>query len=328
VNHAPRSLILDNAKYIMIFMVVLGHTLSPFIYTFPTLKTAFIILYSFHMPVFIIISGMLSRDTFSFQLVKKLLRTLIIPFVIFSLIYEISHFIMFKETSDYLKWRIPHWLLWYLPSLFFWRLTLPFISKIPLFLLLSLIGAILIGFVRDIHEMLGLARTFYFWPFFLLGYTLTPDFFHSEKWQRIPKFIWALFLLGTFTLISLKWDISHKLLYGNLPYVEFDFGVISAPLIRLCIILASAIISLAIIGLVPRKLPVLPHWKINTMPIYLWHGIAINIFIVTGVKDTMKAWPLFGLSLALLFFAILLTLLLSSKFSAIITRYITFQPSR
>lgn len=312
----------------MIFAVVLGHLISPFIYTYPVLKKVFFNIYLFHMPVFIMISGMLSRDEFSISNLTNLTRNLIVPFVIFTFIYEIGHLILFDETSDYLIDKIPHWLLWYLPSLFFWRLTLPFMRKIPFYLALSLLLSILIGFVADIHKFYGLSRTFYFWPFFLLGYQFTPNFIDSQLWKRIPKLVWAFLLISIFSLCWVYWEMSHKHIYGNLPYVEFKNDPIIGAFTRLIVILLSFISSLAVIGLVPRKLNIPQHWKLNTLSIYLWHGLVINILLALGLKDAFRSWDALSLGITLFFMALALTALLSTNISMVITRYITLQFNR
>lgn len=328
MNHTQRNPTLDNVKFLMIFFVVFAHAIGPFIYTFPSLKRVFSSIYSFHMPVFIIISGMLSRDIFSRDHFEKLLRSLIIPFIVFSIIYEASHFILFNETSKYLRLHIPYWLLWYLPSLFFWRLILPFMRRVPQFLLVSILGAVAIGFVPDVHQLYGISRTIYFWPFFLLGYKLTPALFENKVWKKIPKYIWAILILGILSQTWLSWDISHKFLYGNLPFGEFNIDAPTAAIIQILVLITSAIISLAVIGLVPERLPYISNWKTNTLSIYLWHGIAINIVIAIGLKDVMKTWSLSTVSLMILIFSITLVILLSSQFISRITQYITFQSDR
>ena len=52
-----RNPLIDNVKFIMIFFVVLGHLIEPLLSHNSTLSILFKIIYSFHMPVFIIISG-------------------------------------------------------------------------------------------------------------------------------------------------------------------------------------------------------------------------------------------------------------------------------
>lgn len=55
----------DNAKALLMFLVVLGHFTEPFTEAgYPLIyRSIFMILYTFHMPAFIFISGMFSKST-------------------------------------------------------------------------------------------------------------------------------------------------------------------------------------------------------------------------------------------------------------------------
>ena len=47
----------DNAKAILIILVVIGHIIEPFIEDIYTLKIIYEFIYTFHMPAFILLSG-------------------------------------------------------------------------------------------------------------------------------------------------------------------------------------------------------------------------------------------------------------------------------
>ena len=83
-----RSVYFDNAKAILIYLVVLGHLLSGYLGANEYLDTLYLIIYLFHMPAFIVISGHFSRKIKSIEDIKKLIKTLFIPYVIFQLIYS------------------------------------------------------------------------------------------------------------------------------------------------------------------------------------------------------------------------------------------------
>ncbi|MCI7551718.1 MAG: acyltransferase family protein [Actinomycetaceae bacterium] len=56
----------DNAKFVLITLVVIGHFIESFIFGFAPGERfaagAFTFIYSFHMPLFILISGMFLRE--------------------------------------------------------------------------------------------------------------------------------------------------------------------------------------------------------------------------------------------------------------------------
>lgn len=115
-----RQKYLDVAKGIGILLVVLGHA---------SLKNAYVIsyIYSFHMPLFFIIAGMLLQITSASNrpygsVVKGRLYSIMLPYLVFSIIYTLLDIILKDEyTLVNLKATIclqgsgP---LWFLPTLF------------------------------------------------------------------------------------------------------------------------------------------------------------------------------------------------------------------
>ena len=76
---------LDNLKAILIFLVVLGHLLISFTHdTCETAKYLSSFIYSFHMPLFIIISGYFSKKEITKAYILKLLLIFIIMNISFS----------------------------------------------------------------------------------------------------------------------------------------------------------------------------------------------------------------------------------------------------
>lgn len=52
-----RDYLIDNLKVILMFAVVFGHTIEYYINQDDTLKSMYMYIYIFHMPLFIFISG-------------------------------------------------------------------------------------------------------------------------------------------------------------------------------------------------------------------------------------------------------------------------------
>lgn len=126
-----RQKYLDAAKGIGILLVVLGHA---------SLKNEFILayIYSFHMPLFFVIAGMLLKLTNASEreynsLVRSRLYSIMLPYGIFSIIYTILDFILkdeYKTTN--LKATLTFQgsgPLWFLPTLFIAELIFIWIIK-------------------------------------------------------------------------------------------------------------------------------------------------------------------------------------------------------
>lgn len=124
---------LDMAKGIAIICVILGH-----IMTTNVLKTW---ICSFHVVLFFVISGCLLNYTNSLDkdikvFIKNRIRTIILPYFIFSIIYIILNYIILGFNIESLKWNVIYTLimygcgaLWFLPALFIAEICLLLIYK-------------------------------------------------------------------------------------------------------------------------------------------------------------------------------------------------------
>ena len=70
---------IDNIKVVLIFLVVFGHLIERYIDTSDTLMAIYMFIYIFHMPLFIYISGYLSKNVNKSK--KIFLKDLLIPYI-------------------------------------------------------------------------------------------------------------------------------------------------------------------------------------------------------------------------------------------------------
>ena len=68
----------DNIKFILIFLVVLGHFADFHTATSLNMRRLFFYIYIFHMPLFIFISGLFSKKTINEKKYKKIFEYLIL----------------------------------------------------------------------------------------------------------------------------------------------------------------------------------------------------------------------------------------------------------
>ncbi len=164
----------DNAKFILIFLVVFGHILRSFINGNEFMLHLYKFIYTFHMPAFILVSGYFAKNFKRKGYVKKLAVKLIIPYLIFQGIYSVFYYLIQDESMASVNPIDPQWSLWFLVSLFFWNLSLyPFTKSPKMWALGASRGlAVMIGYLDFISETLSLSRTFVFLPMFLVGFYL------------------------------------------------------------------------------------------------------------------------------------------------------------
>jgi fucose 4-O-acetylase-like acetyltransferase len=312
----------------MIFLVVFGHLIEPIISQSEIIKTIYTSIYSFHMPVFIILAGAFTKLDMSQNIIFKNIKTLIIPFLVFTILYEIFNILSVGTISNYtLNWR-PYWILWFLFSMFIWKVTLPIIMQFKFPLLLSIIISLCAGYVSDAGYFLGVSRTLYFFPFFILGYKLGSHLLSNSFLLKIPRVLYfAILLVNVFVFWAFS-DLPHQWLYGSFSYSKIGDVEWFSFIIRSILYFVSAISSIAILMLIPNRESVLTTRGQNSLFVYVWHGFFVKIAMYYGVMQTLSNVSN-TLALVILFIsAILITALLSSSFIANLTNRFLLVPTQ
>ena len=167
-----RSPFFDNVKILLILLVVLGHIVTSSHGKICSASVKWI--FSFHMPLFIFISGyftkIVSRDKFVSGILK-----FVETYIVFTLIHVcISYYLLEKEINIKSVLLVPQRTLWYLLSLIWWRILL-YITPSSIrdnhlkLIVLSIALCLIMGWV-PIGPIFSFHRTFSFLPFFVFGY--------------------------------------------------------------------------------------------------------------------------------------------------------------
>ncbi len=152
----------DNLKGILIALVVLGHTGT-------ALGDKWLsVIYAFHMPLFVFVSGYFSRKKDSFWDSTK---RLIILYLIFNTAYILLD-IALGESLTFRRVLTPSFALWYILSLIIWRMLIQILpdkalSSPTLVIPMSVLLALAAGFI-PIGTPMSFQRTFVFLPFFYI----------------------------------------------------------------------------------------------------------------------------------------------------------------
>ncbi|KAF1079987.1 MAG: hypothetical protein GQF41_3663 [Candidatus Rifleibacterium amylolyticum] len=262
-NKSDRLYLWDNAKGILIALVVFGHFLTPY-RSIPEVKTIFDIIYFFHMPAFVFVSGYLSRLTSDN---RKAILKLCIAYALFNfpmMVYVVLH----KNNAPSLL--TPYYSFWYLLALIAWRLIVPTISKTREILFFSIFTAVLIGFWNEIDNTLAISRIIGFLPFFLAGYMLDEnklsDFFKKRRLLHT--------CLGL-TLLAITLYLSIIISQADMTLSDLLFFPYATPgrfIFRIFILLISAAVIVSS-GLILPESPIylLTRWGRNSLSIYILH---------------------------------------------------------
>jgi fucose 4-O-acetylase-like acetyltransferase len=212
---SSRDLHFDGLKFLLVFLVVLGHL----IYNDYGLGVKKMI-FSFHMPAFIFISGYFTPLSANKEKqLEWLKKTFIILIVATIAQYMLRIMIDFSSSivkdysfqiSSILNWRVlisPAYTLWYLVCLMYWRLLIWAVNdklKDVIILAISCFAVICAGFI-PLDYAFSFQRAFAFAPFFMLGVVFKKRQLINSL-ERVPV-IFALIVLFLGLVIARRIDI-------------------------------------------------------------------------------------------------------------------------
>jgi fucose 4-O-acetylase-like acetyltransferase len=313
-----RDYLVDNLKVTLMFTVVFGHTIEYYINQDDILKSMYMYIYIFHMPLFIFISGYLSKKSVKSNLI--LVKKLLIPYIFFDIVWYIGAYIVTGKNMFSIFY--PGWTLWYLLSLFFWRVSIKHLTKIKFIIPISFALGLLIGLDSIAQNFLSISRTIVFLPFFLIGYYI--DSIKLNKINNMNKGIGYLIVI-VFILISIyisKYDVvGYKFLYNSHAYKTNHLNIVQGLVGRSLLYIGSIILSIGIINVMPNKKIWYSKYGKNTMNVYVFH-----IYLIVIIIHFIPKWniSLFSNS-KILISPILIMILLSSDFVNHIYKFI-FNP--
>lgn len=321
-----REYLLDNTKFFAIFLVVFGHTIEPLINN-EIIKFIYLAIYSIHMPIFILISGMFSSSKWTSSSILKTIKTTLIPFLAFTFIYELFSFVLFKQISSYSLNFEPYWILWFLFSLFCWKLILPLFLQSRFPLTFAIAFSLAIGSVEEVGYFLGLSRTIYFFPMFILGYQIK----NSDYWQKLLNlplsFCFAAISIA-FVILIVNKELPHELLFGSYSYARLEMNNYMGAIIRSSLYIYSIVFSIAVIMILPRRKLWLSSLGENTLYVYVWHGFFIKFLIGIGFMTIISSYSSMLIVLLSLGVALLLSFALSHSLIAKLTNLLILRPTQ
>ncbi|NLW15687.1 MAG: acyltransferase family protein, partial [Erysipelothrix sp.] len=302
----------DNIRGILIFLVVFGHGLEFSWSTSTVSRFLYILVYLVHMPVFITISGYLSKNVEKGR--KRAFSTYFIPFITFNIFWSIGRFLPSylsnPQAIETYELFTPGWALWFLLAMFFWKLILPDLVRVKNILLITLIIGTLSGLFSEYTDYLSLAKFFGFTPYFIAGYFITDK--HVEMIRSVSK-KYSLMILVTvlvFASMFLYFEFPVQFLWLDRPYRELTDNMQLALVLSVIQYFIGFLGAFLFINLSRNKASKVTDIGSKTLPIYMLHTYLLSPFIL--LKDSpLNEFIKLGL---IIFSTILIVLLLSSQF--------------
>lgn len=314
----------DNVKFFLMITVVVGHLINVDTGSSHLFRSMFLFIWSFHMPLFIFISGMFHKD-------KNVKEKAVSYFSIY-FILKICYLVIKMITQKKLKFELftEDGLPWFLFAMAVFvvitYLLRDFDKKYVL--ILSLLLGLFCGYDKNIGDFLVLSRIIVFYPFYLLGTMVNKERIEALAKKRYIKAVSGVVLLAWGALCFFLTDkiyMLRPLMTGRNPfkesYIEYGF------LLRAGVYVLAAVIGLCFILITPSfKMGIITVFGKRTLQVYFWHDLLIKFAINMGVYEFFAVSGYLKLTWALL--GIPLTFILSLGIFKFPVNYLMYKPKK
>ncbi len=327
----------DNARFIAITLVVIGHAIQRLTADNDAAFALYLIIYSFHMPLFAIASGWFSKATPPDAIaLQRLMTAIVIPYLIFETIWTAVRFIVQGGAS--LNPTTASWTLWFLLALAIFRLVLPYLARLrePVLWVVVLGVGIGVGYWPNVDDTFSLARALGLLPFVVLGWRAR-EWGLGELWlgghrlsdriDGVPRTVLriaaASLLIAWSAVIVIGLDhwreVNLRLwLFYTDPYGAMDAPEWWAGIIRLGLLVLTTALCAAVLVLAPRRTTAFTSFGTATLYVYLLHTFALYPIRESGVLGGENSgWPWL---VGMIVLAIVIAVVLSTPFVRRIAR--------
>lgn len=298
----------DNLKGLAIFLIVLCHLPG-------LLSPAFDhrVIYIFHLPIFFFVAGYFSKIGPDEPI--KAFKRLLIPYLLFSIIWKIYSFVMVGSGGGRLFIE-PGVGLWFLISLFTMKMFLPIINRFRYPVLFALIGALLIGVVNIPGNLLGITRTFIYLPVFLIGFYYKDYNIKLTNYnERLVLFFkkrhiqYLILILLLILGIVVAYNVPAKVILLQHPYKG---KILEEMFFKFIVISLGILFALTLNNVMTNRKCFLTKLGKNSMAVYILHPYIVKYILKPFILENFNQGILF--SVIVISLTLIITFVLSRDF--------------
>ncbi len=317
-NHAKRIEWVDIVKGLLILTVILGHAIQE------SLKVRFIsfednlwrnIIYSFHMPAFMAMSGYVAQGKVFKSGLYKRFSSLMFPFFVWS----IPLFLIYHNVDNILEYIVyPNKGYWFLWALFFiiciktvgdWIClkTNIYEEVVSVIIALSLIGC---QTLLNDPKLLGYEYVAYYYIFYIMGY-------YARKYSKYFSFnnfiAWTIFAL--WAAMALYWTPN------GIPFFLEGITFVPTKILQLAYRMITPTVFIVWMYAVAPKIRISNNWIRNIL-IELGQ-VSLGLYVTHMVVKQLFAEALFKAAPLPIWSQVLIEFIILTLFSVAVVRYIS-----
>lgn len=278
----------DNLKFLLILCVVVGHFAEEVIGSSADIlpcRCIFLFIYSFHMPLFIFVSGVFHKN--------RNIAQRVFAFVGIGVIYKITVYLIQRITAGDASFHLlqEDGVPWFMFALAAFALLTYLVREVDPRLVLATAVAVacFAGYDSSVGDFLCLSRIVVFFPFYFAGTMVSRVKLEQLSAKKSMKLL-GLIILIVWAILCVafldKLYLLRPLFTGRNPFSKVHLPYVC--LFRLLCYGISAILGLACILLTPTKrIFAVTTMGRRTMQVYFWHRPVLYVLVNLGIAGNL-----------------------------------------
>lgn len=273
---AGRIALFDNIKGLLIILVVVGHVAHPVHNDNPAISCLFDVIYLFHMPLFVFVSGLFAKHA---KIERGVNPNRILSFALLAALFQLA-LLLINEVDVTLESFLQFTSApWYLLAMAYWYAAAPLLARLGWRrgMVLALALSYASGFVDLSDGLLAISRALAFLPWFAAGLYCPVESVADLKESRSRPVrvtldaavaISAVVVLAR-VLDAHVYDWFFQMVYGDNPYRALPLDLLGKTVSGVLALVLSA----AVLRLVPSRPTRLATLGRRTLGIYVGHRL-------------------------------------------------------
>jgi fucose 4-O-acetylase-like acetyltransferase len=276
-----RIYLYDNIKAILITLMVFGHFMILNLRDSggELYQMLWMGIYSFHMPAFFFISGLLESKR-----AKSGSRSTVNLFIYYLLMCVFVFWVRSSSGIHFdFSFVFPPFAVWFLLVLAVYKLFLPVVKDMKHVVVLALAITLASGLFDDLGTFMSMQRVAAFSVFFFAGYSMSKDVIQKLRAHNlVTRAAVAVVCFGMIAIVAFylsQKNVPLDIFFNKLPYNTYFDNQYIGLAARGLFVLTSAVGILGLLMVVPQKKTLFSYVGENSVSIYFFHTVVFYLLL-------------------------------------------------